>query len=39
MRAAAKAKAASYTGKFSKYAVVANPKLEDRFLEDVSVIL
>jgi hypothetical protein len=39
MRAAAKAKAASYRGKFSKYVAVANPKLGDRFLEEVSVIL
>jgi hypothetical protein len=39
MRAAAKAKAASYRGKFLKYAAVANPKLENRFLEEVSVIL
>ena len=35
MRAAAKAKAASYRGKFSKFAVVANPRLGDRFLEEV----
>jgi hypothetical protein len=39
MRAAAKAKAALYRGKFSKYVTVANPKLGDRFLEEVSVIL
>lgn len=37
MRAAAKAKAASFRGKFSKYAAVANPKLGDRFLEEVSL--
>ena len=35
MRAAAKAKAASYRGKFSKFAAVANPRLGDRFLEEV----
>ena len=35
MRAAAKAKVASYRGKFSKYAAVANPKLGVRFLEEV----
>jgi hypothetical protein len=39
MRVAEKAKATSYRGKFSKYAAVANPKLEDKFLEVVSVIL
>lgn len=35
MRAAAKAKAASFRGKFSKFAAVANPKLGDKFLEEV----
>jgi hypothetical protein len=30
------AKAASYRGKFSKYVVVANSKLGDKFLEEVS---
>jgi hypothetical protein len=39
MRAAAKAKAASYRGKFSKYATVANPKLGDKFLEEVNTAL
>jgi hypothetical protein len=39
MRAAAKTKAASYWGKFSKYATVANLKLGDRFLEDVRFIV
>jgi hypothetical protein len=39
MRTTAKAKAASYRGKFSKYVAIANPKLGDRFLEEVSVIL
>jgi hypothetical protein len=39
MRAAAKAKAASYQGKFSKYAAVANPKLGDKFLEEVNTAL
>jgi hypothetical protein len=39
MRAAAKAKAASYRGKFSKYAAVANPKLGDKFLEEVNTAL
>jgi hypothetical protein len=39
MRAVAKAKAASYRGKFSKYAAVANPKLGDRFLEEVRFIV
>jgi hypothetical protein len=32
MRVAAKAKASSYQGKFSKYAVIANPKLGNKFL-------
>lgn len=35
MRAAAKAKAGSFRGKFSKFAAVANPKLGDKFLEEV----
>jgi hypothetical protein len=35
MRAAAKTKAASYRGKFSKFTVVANPKLGDKFLDEV----
>jgi hypothetical protein len=35
MRAAMKAKAASYRGKFSKYTTVANPKLGDQFLDEV----
>ena len=35
MREVAKAKAASFRGKFSKYTVVANPKLGDQFLEEV----
>jgi hypothetical protein len=39
MRAVAKAKAASYRGKFSKYAAVANPKLGDRFLDEVRFIV
>jgi hypothetical protein len=39
MRVAAKAKAASYRGKFSKYAAVANPKLGDKFLEEVNTAL
>ena len=39
MRATAKAKAASYWRKFSKYAAVANPKLGDRFLEEVRFIV
>jgi hypothetical protein len=39
MRAVAKAKAASYRGKFSKFAAVANPKLGDRFLEEVRFIV
>jgi hypothetical protein len=37
MRAAAKAKAASYRGKFSKYTAVANPKLGDQFLDEVII--
>jgi hypothetical protein len=37
MRAAAKAKAASYRGKFSKYTAVANPKLRDQFLDEVII--
>jgi hypothetical protein len=36
MHAATKAKATSYRGKFSKYAAVANPKLGDKFLEEVN---
>jgi hypothetical protein len=39
MRTVAKAKAVSYRGKFSKYAAVANPKLGDRFLEEVRFIV
>jgi hypothetical protein len=39
MHAAAKAKEVSYRGKFSKYVAVANPKLGDRFLEEVSFIV
>jgi hypothetical protein len=39
MRTTAKAKAASYRGKFSKFAAVANPKLGDRFLEEVRFIV
>ena len=39
MRAAAKAKAASYWGKFSKYTTVANPKLGDRFLKEVRFMI
>ena len=35
MRAAAKARHGSHRGKFSKLAAVANPKLTDRFLEEV----
>lgn len=35
MRDAAKAKAASFRGKFSKYTAVANPKLGDQFLLEV----
>jgi hypothetical protein len=35
MRAAVKAKAASYRGKFSKFTAVANPKLGDKFLDEV----
>jgi hypothetical protein len=35
MKAAAKAKVASYRGKFSKHTVVANPKLGDQFLNEV----
>ena len=35
MREVAKAKAASFRGKFSKYTIVANPKLGDQFLEEV----
>ena len=39
MRDAAKGKAASFRGKFSKYAAVANPKLGDKFLEEVGFIV
>ena len=39
MRAATKAKAAFFRGKFSKHAAVANPKLGDKFLEEVSLIV
>jgi hypothetical protein len=39
MHAAAKAKAMSYRGKFSKYAAVANLKLGDKFLEEVKTTL
>jgi hypothetical protein len=35
MRAAAKAKVASYREKFSKVTAVANPKLGDKFLDEV----
>jgi hypothetical protein len=35
MKVAAKAKAASYRGKFSKFTAVANPKLGDKFLDEV----
>jgi hypothetical protein len=35
MREAAKTKAASFTGKFSKYTIVSNPRLGDQFLEEV----
>lgn len=37
MRAVAKAKQQSFKGQFSKFTVVANPKLGDEFLEEVSV--
>jgi hypothetical protein len=36
MRAAAKNKIQSYRGQFSKYLTIANPKLGDEFLEEVS---
>jgi hypothetical protein len=39
MRTATKAKAVSYGGKFSKYVDVANPKLGDKFLEEVKTTL
>jgi hypothetical protein len=35
MEKVAKTKATSFRRKFSKYTVVANPKLSDSFLEDV----
>ena len=38
MRAAAKAKQQSYKGQFSKFTSVANPKLGDEFLHEVSLI-
>lgn len=38
MRAAAKAKLQSFKGQFSKFTSVANPKLGDEFLLEVSVI-
>jgi hypothetical protein len=36
MRAAAKSKVQSFKGHFSKYVAIANPKLGDEFLEEVS---
>ena len=38
MRAAAKAKQQSFKGQFSKFTAVANPKLGDEFLHEVSSI-
>jgi hypothetical protein len=38
MRAAAKAKQQSYKGQFSKFTAVANPKLGDEFLHEVSLV-
>jgi hypothetical protein len=38
MRAAAKAKQQSFKGQFSKFTAVANPKLGDEFLHEVSLI-
>ena len=37
MRAAAKTKQNSFKGQFSKFTGVANPKLGDEFLQEVSV--
>jgi hypothetical protein len=34
MREAAKAKATSFKGKFSKYTAIANPRLGDQFLKE-----
>jgi hypothetical protein len=39
MREAAKTKAASFRGKFSKYTAVANPRLGDQFLEEVLILI
>jgi hypothetical protein len=36
MRVGAKSKIQSYKGQFSKYLTIANPKLGDEFLEEVS---
>jgi hypothetical protein len=36
MRAAAKSKVQSFKGHFSKYATIANPRLGDEFLEELS---
>jgi hypothetical protein len=36
MRAAAKSKQQSFKGQFSKYLVIANPKFDDKFLQEVS---
>jgi hypothetical protein len=38
MREAAKARAASFKGKFSKYTAVVNPRLGDQFLEEVQYL-
>jgi hypothetical protein len=39
MKEAAKTKAASFRGKFSKYTAVANPRLGDQFLEEVLILI
>jgi hypothetical protein len=39
MREAAKAKAASFRGKFSKVTTVANPRLGDQFLDEVNGLI
>jgi hypothetical protein len=39
MREAAKAKAASFRGKFLKYTAVANPRLGVQFLDEVNGLI
>jgi hypothetical protein len=39
MREAAKAKVASFRGKFSKYTTIANPRLGVQFLDEINGLI